>query len=423
MKKTILLCLFYFPLITLYAQINVHYETLIAKAGLLHLQKNYKAAINDYEQAFKIQSPDALTAYKAAGAYALNQNADKAFYYLQISLDKGWTEANWLANDPYFDYLKDTASEKWKALEKEAFDKEEQYSKTLKLSSLRKEINMMTLKDQQLRFKRSQTNNDSLLAVLNREIHKSDFNNLQRAKSILKEYGWPTIAEIGKDGQNNLWLIVQHADQDIAFQKSALLAMEKLKGTTALNLENYAFLYDRVQCNLNYKQQYGTQVLWTGNGTATGFRPISVEYEVNERRKKMGLQPLEIYSLTYGFSYQPINKDASQQRDINYQKQVQKLISQAKIAYKNKRYQQTYDDYNQASTFLGGMSDEDNFEAAVIFSKIAANDPDGKYKSIALDFLDLLNIRNTLTKAQLLGQPAFNILKNEERWIKLNKQK
>lgn len=280
----------------------------------------------------------------------------------------------------------------------------------------------MTLNDQKLRYKRVQSNNDSLLRIINRQINQSDLNNLNRAKKIIKQHGWLKISEIGKDGQNNLWLIVQHADQDVLFQQTALLAMEKLKGTQEINMENYAFLYDRVQCNLNYKQLFGTQVVWTSKGEASAFRPLIKEYLVDERREKIGLQPLKIYALTYGFAYQEITAKQSEQKDSSYQAHVHLFMDSAKYFFTKNEFQKTYDYYNTASTFLGGMSNADNFEAAIIFSKIAAVDSKQQYKSIALDFLDLLYLRRNLTTAQLLKQPAFRILYKEQRWIDMNKR-
>ena len=402
------------------AQTNKNYEVLVAKASLLHLQKKYQDAATYYNKAFKIQSPDALTAYKAAGVYSLEKESEKSFRYLQMALEKGWTEADWLVADSYFDFIRKTDSEKWKAIELEAYKKEAEYSKTLKLPSLRKEINNMMLRDQQLRFKKAQTEDNSLLINIQKEIHEADLDNLNKAKKIVEQYGWPKISQIGKDGQNNLWLVVQHADQDVGFQQQALAAMEKLKESKELNLENYAFLYDRIQCNLNYKQLYGTQVSWTNHGEASQFRPMIKEYRVDERRKKLGMESLEVYSLIYGFSYKSISLQESEQKDAVYHKQVQDLINSAKSAYKNKEFQKAYDDYNTASTFLGGMTDEDNFEAAVLFSKIAADNLDEKYKSISLDFLELLNLRKSLNRKKLLAESAFRILYKEPRWDKIN---
>lgn len=420
MKKlsfALLLCLY---VLHTHAQPDSIYQALIAKAGLLHLQKNYRAAITEYDKAFKIQKPDALTAYKAAGVYALDSNAPKAFYYLKIALQKGWTEADWLSADPYFNYLRKTAPADWEKIVRESVSKEQQYARTLQLSSLRKEINQMMLADQQLRYKKVQAKNDSLLKSINRQIMQADANNQQRAKEIIRQYGWPTMLQIGKDGQNNLWLVVQHADNDVLFQQATLYEMEKWKGTTQLNHENYAFLYDRVKCNLNYKQLYGTQVIWAQNGQASGFRPVTEEANVNERRKAMGLQPLQIYALTYGMEYHTITAAQQQQRDVAEQAYVHSLIDSARYFYQQKDFQKTYDYYNTASTFLGGMSNEDNFKAAVIFSNIAAVNQDEQYKSIALDFLELLFMRKYLTRA-LLEQSAFTILHNEKRWISINK--
>ncbi len=398
------------------AQQDNLYQTLIARASLMHLQENYKNAIEFYEQAFKIQKPDALTSYKAAAVYSLDKNANKAFHYLQTALDSGWTEADWLSFDPYFDFLRHTHPDEWKATERNAKIKEQQYGKTLVLPGLRKEINLMTLKDQQLRYRRVQSSNDSVLALIGQQISQSDLNNLNRAKEIIAQYGWLKKSQIGKDGQNNLWLIVQHADHDVKFQQTVLHAMEKLKGTVELTIENYAFLYDRVKCNLNYKQLYGTQVVWTGNGKASGFRPIAEENMVDSRRKVIGMQPMSTYALTYGFKYRKPTTGQSRKNEAAEHENVHQLIDSAKYFYSTRQFQKTYDYYNAASTFSGGMDKADNLEAAILFSKIGVLNKDEKYKSIALDFLYLLYLRGDVSKLELHGQPAFKILHQEQRW-------
>ena len=128
------------------------YQALTAKAGLFHLQKEYKNAIAYFEKAFELKQPDALNAYKAAGVYSLDSSADKAFFYLSLSLKSGWTEADWLSFDPYFDFLRNSLPGKWKQIEQEAFSKEKQYEQTLKFPLLRKQINLMTLNDQRLKI-------------------------------------------------------------------------------------------------------------------------------------------------------------------------------------------------------------------------------------------------------------------------------
>jgi hypothetical protein len=403
------------------AQTN-NYEELIAEASLFHLQKEYKNAILTFEKAFLIQQPDALNAYKMAGVYALDQNKTEAFQYLNLALDKGWTETEALIIDPYFDFLRNNYDAEWQIIIQKAKLKEQQYEKTLKLPDLRKRINLMTIQDQKLRFAKSQTNDSREIEVLNQQINDSDFKNLNEAKEIIEKYGWPKITEIGKDGQNNFWLIVQHADQDILFQKLALSKMEKLIGTKEIDLENYAFLYDRVQCNLNYKQLYGTQVNWTQNGKASGLRPIIKEDLADKRRADFKLLPLKIYALNYGFEYKNISFEEAQKNDQKDLNDALQLINEAKKAYQTKEFQKTYDHYNNASMILGGMSDFQNYEAAVLFAKIYNQNGEEKYRSISLDFLTLLFFRGNLNKKKVLNQTEFKSFSTEKRWLDIISQ-
>lgn len=398
------------------AQTN-NYEALIAEASLSHLQKEYKKAIITFEKAFLLEQPNALNAYKVAGVYALDQNKTEAFRYLNLALDEGWTETDALAIDPYFDFLRNNYNAEWQIIIQKAKLKEQQYEKTIKFPDLRKRINLITIQDQKLRFAKSQTNNPNELEVLNQQINDSDFKNLNEAKEIIKKYGWPKISEIGKDGQNNFWLIVQHADQDILFQKLALSKMEKLIGTKEIDLENYAFLYDRVQCNLNYKQLYGTQVNWTQNGKASGFRPIIKEDLADKRRADFKLLPLKIYALNYGFEYKNISFEEARKNDQKDLNDALELIKEAQKTYETKEFQKVYDNYNNASMILGGMSDLQNYEAAVLFAKIYNQNGEEKYRSISLDFLTLLFFRGNLITKKVLNQTEFKSFYTEKRWL------
>lgn len=419
MKKLLLLNIGILFLSCIHAQINYAYEEAIARAGLFHLQKKHKEAILQYEKAFQLQQPDALNAYKAAGAYSLDSNIEKAFYYIDLALKSGWREIALLTNDPYIDYLRKAALQKWNAIIETAHIVEKVYERQLKLPGLRNSINRMTLNDQRLRYARIQAGSKAEKQNIDREIYLSDSGNRVQAKAILNQHGWPKISDIGKDGQNNFWLLVQHADDDVLFQKAALAAMEKLRKTKEINLENYAFLYDRVQCNLNYKQLYGTQVNWSGHGEATGFRSITGEDKVDERRKAFGLLPLKIYALTYGFEYNNISAQQAKENNLSDLAQVRSLIDSALYFYSRKEFQQVYDYYNSASMIAGGMSNEENFEAAVLFAKITAEDNNPQYRSISLDFLNLLYLRGELTKKKLQSQQPFKVLHGESRWIEI----
>lgn len=209
----------------------------LARASLYHLQKDHTNGIKSFEVAFKIKSPNALDAYKAAGMYALDSNAKMSAYYLQRSIEAGWVETAWLMADPYFDYLKQENPKNWTHLILMAQERELAFEKTLAKPGLRAKINLMVLLDQQLRYKKIQTIDKKELKAINSAIIETGKKNLADAKIILATYGWPKLSEIGKDGQNNLWLIVQHADNDIRFQQAALQKMKMLLKTKEVNPE------------------------------------------------------------------------------------------------------------------------------------------------------------------------------------------
>lgn len=415
MKQAFLL-LFSFSSWVANAQLDSSYQVLIAKANLPHLQKSGKKAIGFFEQAFTYRKPDALNAYKAAGAYSLDSNAGKALYYLQAALDSGWTEADWLSFDPYFDYLRTTNAAEWKVMEQQAIEREKKFAQTLTRPALRKEINLLALEDQKLRYRSAQARNKAEQRQTSRLMQQADSQNLVRSKEIFRQYGFPGLSAIGKDGQNNFWLIVQHADQDVLFQQEVLADMKRKLGTGEISKVCYAFLYDRVQCNLNYKQTYGTQVNWTMFGEASGFRPIREEDKADKRRKELGLEPLSVYSLTYGFTYTPVTAAQARKKDRHDLAYTHQLIDSANHYYRKKEFQKVYDLYNTASTVSGGMSTRDNYVAAVLFAKIAAQDKHPQYKGISLDFLNLVYVRNELNRRQLDTQKEFAVLMDEPRW-------
>lgn len=117
-----------------------------------------------------------------------------------------------------------------------------------------------------------------------------DANNTARMKQIVAHIGWPTIKRVGQVASENAWLLVQHADHDIAFQEQCLELM-KQEASGAVNPRNIAMLEDRIRVNRNQPQIYGTQF----RDIDGQHKPLPIEDEesVNERRKLMGLGTLE----------------------------------------------------------------------------------------------------------------------------------
>lgn len=120
-----------------------------------------------------------------------------------------------------------------------------------------------------------------------------DEANTARLKEIVEEKGWPTVSMVGKKAVSAAWTLVQHADNDPAFQEKCLALMRELP-QGEVPLWNIALLEDRARMNTGRPQLYGTQFrMIEGN---FGPYPTEDDEHLNERRAAVGLEPFEEYS-------------------------------------------------------------------------------------------------------------------------------
>lgn len=121
-----------------------------------------------------------------------------------------------------------------------------------------------------------------------RAVHE---RNNARIKQIVKQYGWPGISLVGKEGAEAAWLIVQHAVLDTEFMEICLeLLAEAAKNGEAEGM-HFAYLQDRVLTMSGRPQIYGTQHDVDEHGIAFPL-PIEKPSEVDCLRREMGLGTL-----------------------------------------------------------------------------------------------------------------------------------
>lgn len=116
-----------------------------------------------------------------------------------------------------------------------------------------------------------------------------DMTNTKKLKEIVQQIGWPAISNVGQEGAHNAWLLAQHADHDVEFQEHCLSLMKAIPRGD-VELQNIAYLEDRVKINRGQNQLYGTQF-----DQINGHHiPLAIEDEamVDERRAQMGMGPL-----------------------------------------------------------------------------------------------------------------------------------
>lgn len=122
----------------------------------------------------------------------------------------------------------------------------------------------------------------------------NDRANTAELKGLLTEHGWPRRDALGEEADDAAWLIVQHADQDLPFQKRVLALLDQARRDGGTKPEHYAYLYDRVATNEKRPQLYGTQ----GRCVRAGLwepGPIAQPEGVEDRRRELGMASHKSY--------------------------------------------------------------------------------------------------------------------------------
>ena len=129
---------------------------------------------------------------------------------------------------------------------------------------------------------------DSAAAAYQRVIR----TNFKYVKQILDKYGFPGYDILGKESSDKYFLLVQHSDFDVSFQKRALHLMKQQVLKKNASGQSYAYLIDRTNLNEGKPQVYGTQVIMSGD---TQLKPCIDLKNLDKRRKSVGLGPIKEY--------------------------------------------------------------------------------------------------------------------------------
>lgn len=117
-----------------------------------------------------------------------------------------------------------------------------------------------------------------------------DRRNTRYMQQLVAAVGWPGQSLVGHRGAFAAWLLVQHADRELAFQQQCLGLLTAAVAAGEAEARHLAYLVDRVRVAEGKPQVYGTQCGWHGQP-----RPIENPQQVDERRAAVGLEPLAEY--------------------------------------------------------------------------------------------------------------------------------
>lgn len=113
-------------------------------------------------------------------------------------------------------------------------------------------------------------------------------------RAIVSRYGYPNFEKVGKESSDHYFVMVQHSDYDVRFQKMMLPLIKRQVEKKEVIGSNFAYLYDRIQINSGKPQLYGTQLEYDVQGNALS-KNLRDRQNVNKRRAEYGMDTLEAY--------------------------------------------------------------------------------------------------------------------------------
>ena len=152
--------------------------------------------------------------------------------------------------------------------------------------------------DELLRKSRSESENIELI-TLHELMNEKDSINLLKVEKIIDEYGWLGADIIGEQGNETLFLVIQHSGLETQIKYLPIMR-EAVKKVPAKR-KDFALLEDRIAMRQGKKQIYGSQIKIDGDEFYV--YPLIEPEKVNERRAEVGLGSIEEYVKTVGINW------------------------------------------------------------------------------------------------------------------------
>lgn len=291
---------------TLYAQSASSYANLVTQAYTLYHSRQFRASAVNFTTAFKkwpknIKNTDV---YNAACSWALTGNIDSGFLYLNLAVKKyQYNDLLHLKTDEDLNSLHQ--DKRWPGIL--TLVQRNQNKKEAKLNKpLMRSLDTIYTKDQEYRSMIDSVETKYGIQspekiALFKKMVRNDSLNLLQVRKMISSYGWLGDDIVGEQGNTTVWLVVQHADLKTQLKYLPLLRRSVKKGKS--KPYHLALMEDRVLVYQGKKQIYGSQYQEDKITGKVSICPIQDEHFVDERRKSVGLPPLEDDAKVYGIDY------------------------------------------------------------------------------------------------------------------------
>ena len=286
-------------ILTIFISFNVLAQRIEHKADSLKRIGRLEYAIKEYKSVLKDNPNDRRIIYQYTRALALNRQTDSAFHYLKVFIT---TDSSiWAIREPDFYFL--VEDKRWEEIETILMKNiEKKYKFTFEDPELTKELWRMDIKQMAYFYhiniiKKTEGENSSILQALEYAKEKIDSQNVQRLEEIINKKGWPKKSIIKGAAASTVFSIVYNADYSI--QKKFFPLIEEAANKEEASLQSLAHLIDRINLFEGKQQIYGTQFVQKDDGSWYLKDLFEPEY-VNQRRKKVELQPIDEELFMYG---------------------------------------------------------------------------------------------------------------------------
>jgi hypothetical protein len=160
---------------------------------------------------------------------------------------------------------------------------------TIDWNSIRGEL--LAMAEQDLRVRAELAADGSLFQGYHPRMRAVHDRHAARLARIMADHGWPGVPQVGPEGAEAAWLIVQHAIAQPTLQRRALDALRAAAARGEVPAVYAVMLEDRIRTFEGKPQRYGTQFDWNASAELCPL-PIEDPVGLDERRRAVGLRPL-----------------------------------------------------------------------------------------------------------------------------------
>lgn len=279
------------------------FDEHIKKGEAFYQAKKYLESAQEYDLAFQSEIGTALHYYNAACSWALTGDTVHSIQYLKLSSNKGWHNLNHIKRDSDLSNLHSVKA--WQKVLERVQANLDEYEKDFD-KPLKRQLEQIYIRDQTLRQLYGEAENkfgrdsDEMHYFWQLVSEQDSLNELEVMK-ILDSRAWVGTDVVGGQANTTLWLVVQHAPLDIQEKYLPLLRESVLAGQSQES--HLALLEDRIRMRKGLPQTYGSQIIRDEKtGEQIVYEIQEPEY-VNQRRKEVGLGPIEDYVKRWGIEW------------------------------------------------------------------------------------------------------------------------